>query len=793
MKNLLFIPFLLIAVCTEAQQANDCSDAIVVCGNTTISSNATGFGVQELDALTNPCTYEEVNSLWLSVNIAVGGSLAFTLRPDDTDIEVDYDFYVFGPNSGCSGFDSPIRCSTTNPSQASLGNNLTGLRDSEVDQSEGPGELGNSFVSSIPVNVGEQYYILIDRPIGNGGFSLDWTGTSGFLPSPEVNKPADIEVCPTTGSSLVDLTQDEASITTSAIATISYHTSYEDAFDYTNEIADPTQFAFGNVSTNIYVRVNNPNGCFKIVDFEITPLAFDSPPTLSYTVCDTDRDGQSDFSTLDIISDGENAIGNNLEFELSLHSSELEALANTNQITTPVLNAATVTIYARVSSTILPNCYITYPISLIATTPEFPATISLVQCDVDQNNSLDGITRMDLEQAFPNTLDAEIFYYESIADRNANNAIVNPKDYSNIIPFNTTVYYRAVSSNCENLGEIAIDINPTTVSLNTTSPILTCDDDPVDGVLQSTFDLERIRQNSYAGLDIAFYGSLDDVSLEQNVLDGNYRTTSTSLYIRLETNNQCQGVEEINLLVNPLPEIGLEAHYQVCTDGDPLIIDAPLGFDSYSWFKIDGSQPLELGNDQQQRIDQGGNYRLEVETQYQNNGQTSSCVASTDFVVVSSNRATFQEIKIEAFSGNNIVDVVVNGDGDYEYSIDGQNYQDVPRFEDVVAGFYTIFVRDKSGCGISEKEISVIGFPKFFTPNGDGANDTWQIIGASASFGNKPIQIFDRYGKLVKQISANTVGWDGSMNGQLLPSSDYWFRITLDNGREFQGHFSLKR
>ncbi len=793
MRKLFSIFFVFTSIYVNSQQANDCVDAIVVCGNTNISTNVSGFGTQELDATTNPCTYEELNSLWLSVTIATGGSLAFTIRPDDTDLEVDYDFYVFGPNNGCGNFDNPIRCNTTNPLQASLSYNTTGLRDSASDPTGGPGEDGDGYVSSIPVTAGEQYYILVDRPIGNGGFSLEWTGTAGFFPSPDVTKPKNIEVCSTSSSLLVNLTQEETSITTSTIATISYYISYENAFDNINPIIDPTQFQYAGSTTNIYVRVTNPNRCFEIVDFAILPLSFDSSPNLSYTVCDVNRDGQGEFSVADIIADGENAI-DILEFELSLHSNEAEATANSNRITGPILSSANTTIYARVSSNLLTNCFITYPVSLIVTAPQFPAVLSLVQCDIDQGNSLDGITQMDLQQAFSNIQSTtDISYYETATERTANNPITDPANYTNITPFNAVVYYRTVSKNCESLGEIAIEVNPTIVSLNTTSPIQVCDDDSTDGVLESTFDLESIRQNSYAGLDVTFYGSLDDVSLEQNPLDRNYRTTSTTLYIRLETNNQCQGVEEIKLIVNPLPEVSLETNYQVCTDGDPLIIEAPNGFDRYSWFKIEGVESQELGNNQQLSVHIGGNYRLEVERQYQNNGQTSSCKASTDFVVTPSNRATFQEIWIEDSTTDNMIDVEVTGDGDYEYSIDGQNYQDEARFDNIEAGFYTIFVRDKNGCGISEREISVIGFPKFFTPNGDGANDTWQIIGANKNIGDTAIQIFDRYGKLIKQISTDSIGWDGSMNGQLLPSSDYWFRITLNNGKEFKGHFSLKR
>ncbi|MEL0454633.1 T9SS type B sorting domain-containing protein [Flavobacteriaceae bacterium SZ-1-7] len=93
-------------------------------------------------------------------------------------------------------------------------------------------------------------------------------------------------------------------------------------------------------------------------------------------------------------------------------------------------------------------------------------------------------------------------------------------------------------------------------------------------------------------------------------------------------------------------------------------------------------------------------------------------------------------------------------------------------------------------------ETKEIDFPKFFTPNGDGYNDTWNI--------KKPnnieilsIQIFDRFGKLLKQIGSGEVGWNGKFNGKQLPNSDYWFLVnykTLEDNvlRKFKSHFTLK-
>ena len=109
-------------------------------------------------------------------------------------------------------------------------------------------------------------------------------------------------------------------------------------------------------------------------------------------------------------------------------------------------------------------------------------------------------------------------------------------------------------------------------------------------------------------------------------------------------------------------------------------------------------------------------------------------------------------------------------------------------------GFHTLFVSDINGCEVSEKKISILGFPRFFTPNNDRFNDTWKPFGVDAEFySDIKITIFDRYGKLLKELNATGNGWNGLLNGTQLPSDDYWFRATLEDNRTFIGHFTLKR
>ncbi|MEP2278324.1 T9SS type B sorting domain-containing protein [Maribacter sp.] len=147
----------------------------------------------------------------------------------------------------------------------------------------------------------------------------------------------------------------------------------------------------------------------------------------------------------------------------------------------------------------------------------------------------------------------------------------------------------------------------------------------------------------------------------------------------------------------------------------------------------------------------------------------------------------------------NNIEFFVEGDGDYEYAINDGVFQDNPVFMNVPPGVNTVIINDKNGCGITDPiEFLVVGYLKFFTPNGDGINDEWNILGIETL--NDPVVfIFDRYGKLLKQLGSNDA-WDGNFNGQQMPSTDYWFRFEYgemeDNlivAKTRKTHFSLKR
>jgi gliding motility-associated-like protein len=170
------------------------------------------------------------------------------------------------------------------------------------------------------------------------------------------------------------------------------------------------------------------------------------------------------------------------------------------------------------------------------------------------------------------------------------------------------------------------------------------------------------------------------------------------------------------------------------------------------------------------------------------------CKSTRTIEVTASNTATIDNIEIKDLQANNTISVFVSGLGNYVYSLDNQNFQSENTFTEVVPGFYTVYVKDLNQCGIVSEQISVLGIPSFFTPNGDGANDTWFITGINNQFNTKSIiSIFDRYGKLLTQFKAYGSGWDGTSNGQTMPSDDYWYTVQLQDGRTIKGHFALKR
>lgn len=260
--------------------------------------------------------------------------------------------------------------------------------------------------------------------------------------------------------------------------------------------------------------------------------------------------------------------------------------------------------------------------------------------------------------------------------------------------------------------------------------------------------------------------------------------------------------EAMGELVSIAPTIDFPQTLTLCRNELPYTISSNEVVEGYRWFKItsDGSE-IMLSNSAEVTLSEEGDYRYEAYNTIVLSDDTLECASTQEFKVVTSELPIISRLVITGQNGQITITVQTESIGDYEYALNAEDgpYQDSNIFNYLSIATHTLYLRDRNGCGIvSEKfvpDLSVEGFPRFFTPNGDGINDFWQFIPPTDTENNDvgTIFIFDRYGNLLGQIESSGMGWDGTFIGKSMPASDYWFRAIAQNGKDFKGHFTLKR
>jgi len=274
--------------------------------------------------------------------------------------------------------------------------------------------------------------------------------------------------------------------------------------------------------------------------------------------------------------------------------------------------------------------------------------------------------------------------------------------------------------------------------------------------------------------------------------------TATTEYTFTPNAGQCANQTKLTISVKPKP-IPLLTDGNICVDknsnsvSQSYLLESQLNIatHNFEWF-LDG---ITILNATQSTFEatQKGTYSVKATNKSTN---CSSTLVEAIVTETLSNTTTFKITQTNAFSDDATLTIsVVEGTANYEYQLDQSSFQESNVFSEVAPGTHMLRIIDTEGCTDLSYQVIVIGYPKFFTPNGDGHNDTWKIIGFNSQY-NPSISIFDRYGKLLKQINSIDFGWDGTYNGQAMPATDYWFRVIyLEGGinKEFKSHFSLKR
>ena len=307
-----------------------------------------------------------------------------------------------------------------------------------------------------------------------------------------------------------------------------------------------------------------------------------------------------------------------------------------------------------------------------------------------------------------------------------------------------------------------------------------CDDDAIQDGIRVT-NLADLIPTLFTNLPSNYTVAFFDSPTSSNPLPFSYQNTtpfSQVIYAKI-TNINCYAAVPVTLTILTFDEIILDESITICS-GQSATLIADGGFSSYVWNTSATSQAITVST--------AGTYTVVIENAV-------GCTKIKTFTVIVSEIATVTDVVINGLSyEDNSAEIVFTGNGSYLFSIDGINYQSSPVFYNVNMGEHTAFVLDQNQCGIASENFYMYGIPNYFTPNGDGIHDYWNIKGLdSGANSNSIISIFNRFGKFIKQISVAGRGWDGTYNGTQLPADDYWFSVELSNGRTAKGHFSLKR
>lgn len=411
-----------------------------------------------------------------------------------------------------------------------------------------------------------------------------------------------------------------------------------------------------------------------------------------------------------------------------------------------------------------------------------------MQCDEDN----DGLANFNLNQAVPQitgsdpALSAPVFF-RSFADADANtNSITNVTAFENTV---NPVYARTQNSfGCVAISEVTLNVSNNSI-VDPAMPLEECDTDAntSDGFFNFNLkDKESEILNNLPSGNVNYFTSMQDALSGLNAISDPNSFANTipyeqTIYAKLSSGIDCYGIAQFKIIVNSFGNALNDEDAVICL-GTPKFLDAGSGFSTYSW----NTNPVQ--NTQRISVATAGLYSVTVTN-------AAGCAGTKTFDVTASNIATIASVSVNDFNGgNNSVSINLDpasiGD-DYTYSIDGIRFQESPDFDNLASGEYKAYVRNSCGNAIPYN-FFVMDYPKFFTPNGDGINEIWNIPYLSKQ-PKAIVSIFDRYGKLLYQFTGNNSGWNGQFEGKKLPATDYWFRISLQNGREVKGHFSLLR
>lgn len=678
-----------------------------------------------------------------------------------------------------------------------------------------------------PAMAGYQYRLFLNKNGNTCGLVSDVAILTTY-PLPVVSTPITLKQCDddTDGISTFNLTQKNDVISANYLTeTFTYYTSSAAANTENNTFLIANPIAFTTANTSVYTRVENINGCFMVARIDLIVSVTQIPPNFVIPnqykcddyldVANDDRDGVTSFNFSAITASLLAILPNNVTVKYYKTQADFLAETDASGNSLAIANPAdyrnisfpnTQTIWVRVDSTIDNSCFgfKTFDVIVEALPVANPinATNIIRHCDDNQ----DGVYGFDTSAIQATVLNGQtgvnVKYFRAngtqLSSPLPNPFSVNVTETITIRVNNNTTQTGGTPCYDEEKLQFIVDDLPQAFSI-AASLTSTCDDEvnPVDQNGIYDFDTSTFHATilgSQTGMTVYYFDQNNNPL--PSPLPNPFRTATQNVRVVIENpiNTACTAQIIIPFVIHPTPKIDSEETIIICLPDTDALIDAgildgsPTSDYQFQWYT---NNVLMIGvTSPSITVGTPGVYRVDVTNAF-------GCTKTRLITVIGSQIASIQSVDIVDLSDINSILVNVTGLGNYEFSIDDVNgpYQSSNLFNNVPMGLHEIYVRDINGCGsVGPITVPVLGIPHYFTPNGDGYNDYWNVKGVSAQFNYlSRILIFDRFGKLLKQIGTTGLGWDGTFNGHPMPADDYWYNIEFEDGRNAKGHFTLKR
>lgn len=738
-------------------------------------------------------------------------------------------------------------CATQQPQTVSQLNVLSNLATGVLEWYSS--SSGGTALSSTTQLVDQQVYYAQWVNANGCSSALRASTTLHLVSLPQIDNPVVlVEQCDEDGAN-DGITQlnlySYTSLINSETASIQYAFYTENSFAPSSRITSPTDFQLRPFGQLIYVALTNAYGCTSTATYDIQIAASNIDPNfmLRYARCDDDpansQDGLAVFeaSTIQEIYNQfvtSDPVYQQQNLEIELYASLDDALTKNNPIDRTQKYATTKLgeqpIWVNVEATDLTNirCIGLKQIASLYVEPRpiINEVILSPVCDGDSpldTDPYDGLYPFDTSSIGTQIVNGQssvtLFFYTAdgvLIGNNLPNPFLSGTQTLTVILEKESRFPQLTNPDgiCSDEGSVQFVVN-FLPRFNRIPIQARCDDgiDRTDGISAfNTSDLTAsllqtqtfISQTiSNTGIVYTYLGESGSLQ-ESEALPNPFITASQRVTVTIfnRENTSCVAVYPLDFVVNDLPDLPVANQVIRCLNLPPEpigLFDSQAENYSYVWeyAASEDTDRRELPEQTATIIptEQGYYYVTATTLDGTQCTLTKSIVVSNSNIAEVNNNSIFINDLNQEKDNTLTIDEATLGIGDYEFALNqSTDFQEDPYFEGVPNGIFQLYIRDKNGCGVRQYTGVALGYQKFFSPNGDGLNDFWTIEGISPDFyPETEVFIYDRYGRLLRKFKPLFDGWDGTYNGQPMPSTDYWFQGYLDNGTVFKGHFSLLR